>query len=431
MGGQLILDNKEGQNEHLSEVYYSLFNENPDAICMLDEEANILNANTAFVKLLNVKLSELENQHILTIIEPAQHDEVLASLLDRNMEYRDFRFNVVNKDNEKIGCLMKLVPISSEGMRKGHFLVMKDMRELDKIAQNYIKSELNYRIISENVQDVIILMDSDKNYLYVSPSSKEMFGFDYKDIDKIQPFINIHPDDATELDINFDKAILTGKTFKMTLKAWHDTRGWIWTEMSGKPVFDDEGNFRHMLFIARDISHEKESEEQLRYFAYHDVLTGLPNRRLFMDSFGDLLQQLEEKGQSFAVMILDIDNFKVINDEYGHDFGDAVITEFGKRLQQSIGDLGIAARQGGDEFTVLIHEVKEQEQVAQIAQLIQQSMSAPLIIQQVEVLITTSIGFTICVHPQLTHGEVMKSADAALYKVKERGKNEYAFQPCY
>ena len=100
-------------------------------------------------------------------------------------------------------------------------------------------------------------------------------------------------------------------------------------------------------------------------------------------------------------------------------------------MQQWIGDLGIAARQGGDEFTVLIHDVKEQEQVAQIAQLIQHTMSAPLIIQQVEVLITTSIGFTICVQPQLTHSAAMKSADAALYKVKERGKNEYAFQPCY
>ena len=159
--------------------------------------------------------------------------------------------------------------------------------------------------------------------MYVSPSSKEVFGFNNESIGDKPAFFNIHTDDLEVLEQRFNQSVLDGKSYTVQLKAKHVERGWIWTEINGNPVFDEQRNFQHMLMIARDITLQKEKDEQLQYFAYHDSLTGLPNRRYFRTHLSKVIERQEEKGTSFAVILLDIDDFKNINDSYGHEIGDS------------------------------------------------------------------------------------------------------------
>ncbi|MEK4230420.1 diguanylate cyclase domain-containing protein [Solibacillus sp. FSL H8-0538] len=420
---------KKAKKENLI-LFHSLFEDNSDAIFVLNEAGYILDGNMALEKMSGFLLSELQGTHFLSLIDEAERKEAEEQLFGTHTIYQDNRFNLISSEDRKIGCLMKVVPMKQDEQIQGYFLVVKDMRELDKRAQHYLESELSFRIITENVQDVIMLMDANKEYLYVSPSSKQMFGLAYEDILKKEAFFNIHPDYVAELVEKFEQAIQDGQPYIVILKVLHGDGGWVWTEINGKPVFSDDLQFRHMLLVARDISKQKESEEKLKFLAYHDALTGLPNRRLFSKHLSEALVLLKELDQCFAVMLLDIDNFKMINDCYGHEIGDKVIEEFGHRLQKIMGGFGVAARLGGDEFIILINQVDSEKSVELFAKRIQQSFEQPVIIQQTAHYITTSIGITLCHKNSLTASMILKSADEALYVVKGQGKNHHAIVTC-
>lgn len=411
--------------EHIQPHLTSLFEYNTDAICCLDLDGHIIEVNPAFINLSGYSRDELINRH---------HLEFIAQDFENNsnqppfeyLDYFDARFQFIKNGGTQVPCLMHLTPIKHKQNIIGYFLTIKNMIQLDKIAERFLESELNYRIIAENFQDVLILMDKDRKILYISPSVKDIFGFDYMAIINDSRNFNIHPDYLKEFYTKFDRVFVDYQQFEMKLMASHKERGYIWTEIKGKPVYNKQGEFLHMLVVARDISKEREQEESLMFFAYHDMLTGVPNRRLFQDYLTSSINLLKAEGLPFAVMILDIDDFKHINDSYGHELGDKVIIEFSDRLRRAVDSLGIVARMGGDEFTILITEYKSIENIEAIADCIIELVGEPFIIQQTHLEITTSIGIKICNDPTIDATAFLKFADDALYRVKGQGKNEYS-----
>lgn len=411
-------------------LFRSLFEENSDSIFVLNKAGYIIDGNAALMHLSGYLLSELQGIHFLSLIDEPERQQAQEKLFGDAPIYKDYRFTFVLHSEEKIECLMKLVPMKHNEKIEGYFLILKDMRELDKLAEQFLKSEFNFRSITENVQDVIMLMDANQKYLYVSPSSIDMFGFNYKDIYSKEAFFNIHEDYVDEITEKFELAMKDGKPYTIRLKVFHTERGWIWTEIKGKPIFNENQSFHHMLLVARDISKEKKQEEQLKYFAYHDALSNLPNRRMFRDYLSDALTELQEANRPFAVMLLDIDDFKRINDSYGHEIGDRVIVEFGRRIQECVGEHGMAARLGGDEFSILIKDAHSQTMVEPFARNIIKSFEEPITVQQTILYITTSIGIILCHNDNITAAKVLRSSDEALYTAKGYGKNNYAFKIC-
>lgn len=411
--------------EKLKNKLTSLFEYNKDAILYLDKKGNILDANPAFIAISGFEKSKIVDCHFQQFIINEPGEEEHANLSLDELYFLDRRFRLIAEGNVTVSCLMRLNPIKEDDCLVGYFLIMKSMVELDKIAERYLDSELNYRIIAENIQDVLILMNKNLTYLYVSPSSKEIFGFDYIDFHDREPFFNIHPDYIEELTNNFTAAIEKDETFDMKLQALHTERGWIWAEVKGNPVYDREGHFLHMLLVARDISKEKQQEDHLKYFAYHDMLTGLPNRRMFSDHLDTAISMLSKKHSPFILMLLDIDNFKQINDSYGHEIGDKVIIEFGNRLKQVIEEQGLVARLGGDEFVILVSGTADKGYVKNIAQQINEAVKEPIVIQHTKLEITTSIGVVFMEEPSLTAAQALRYADEALYKGKSLGKNTF------
>jgi diguanylate cyclase (GGDEF)-like protein/PAS domain S-box-containing protein len=411
--------------EKLKDKFISLFEYNKDGILYLDKKGIILDANPAFLALNGCEKTSIVNCHFQQFITnvPGEEEHRVFSLSEQY--FLDRRFQLIAKDGSTISCLARVNPIKENESLVGYFLIMKDMRELDKIAERYLESELNYRMIAENIQDVLVLMDRDRNYLYVSPSSKEIFGFDYTNLLDRERFFNIHPDYVDELANKFTAAFEKDEAFDMRLKAFHAERGWIWTEIKGKPVYGKNRQFLHMLLIARDITKEKQQEDHLQYFAYHDMLTGLPNRRMFSDHLDTAISMLSEKKLPFALMLLDVDNFKQINDSYGHEIGDKVIIEFGARLKQIIEERGLVARLGGDEFVILLLDIAGEEDIKNVAQQINEKVREPVIIQYAKLEITASIGGVFFEELPLTTAQALQYADKALYKGKNLGKNTF------
>jgi diguanylate cyclase (GGDEF)-like protein/PAS domain S-box-containing protein len=201
----------------------------------------------------------------------------------------------------------------------------------------------------------------------------------------------------------------------------------VWISISGEPVFDGAGTFRGYRGVGKDITGRKLDEERIQYLANHDALTALPNRARFSDTLSLALQNARRYNRGFAVLFIDLDRFKVINDTLGHDAGDKLLQEMGTRLKQTVRASDVVARLGGDEFVVLVQEVREAKQVEPVARKILSALIKPMVMQGQECRVTASIG--ICMYPSEAQDEqsLMKNADIAMYRAKEEGKNTYKF----
>jgi diguanylate cyclase (GGDEF)-like protein/PAS domain S-box-containing protein len=201
----------------------------------------------------------------------------------------------------------------------------------------------------------------------------------------------------------------------------------IWISISGEPVFDSSGVFRGYRGVGKDISERKQDEDRIHFLANHDALTSLPNRAMFNDVLNLAIQNARRYKRDFAVLFIDLDRFKNINDTLGHEAGDRLLQEMGARLTQTVRASDVVARLGGDEFVVLVQEVSEAKQVEAVARKVLFTLVKPMVIQGQECQVTASIG--ICMFPAEAQDEhaLMKNADIAMYRAKEDGKNTYKF----
>ena len=201
----------------------------------------------------------------------------------------------------------------------------------------------------------------------------------------------------------------------------------VWTSVSGEPVFDPFGAFKGYRGVGKDITERKQGEERIQHLASHDALTSLPNRVMFGEVLNLAIQNAQRYQRDFAVLFIDLDRFKVINDTLGHEAGDKLLKEMGTRLTDAVRSGDVVARLGGDEFVVLVQEVSERKQVEAVARKILSALIKPMFMQGQECRVTASIG--ICMYPADAQDEqsLMKNADIAMYRAKEEGKNTYKF----
>ena len=213
----------------------------------------------------------------------------------------------------------------------------------------------------------------------------------------------------------------------MELCRLDETGNKVWISIAGEPVFDSSGAFKGYRGVGKDISERKQDEERIQFLANHDALTSLPNRTMFSEVLNLAIQNARRYNRNFAVLFIDLDRFKNINDTLGHEAGDRLLQEMGARLTQTVRASDVVARLGGDEFVVLVQEVSEARQVEAVARKVLSTLVKPMVIQKQECRVTASIG--ICMFPAEAQDEhaLMKNADIAMYRAKEDGKNNYKF----
>jgi diguanylate cyclase (GGDEF)-like protein len=218
----------------------------------------------------------------------------------------------------------------------------------------------------------------------------------------------------------------------------------FYTEVSTSPVFDRNGKVVSVVHVSRDITDRKKIEEQIRELAFYDTLTHLANRRLLNDRLGQAMAASKRSGRYGAVMFLDLDNFKPLNDTHGHNIGDLLLVEVARRITRCVREMDAVARFGGDEFVVMLNELDmDQElsikQAGLVAEKIRVTLAAPYLLTSrdgddteiaVEHHCSASIGVVLFINHEASPEDVLKWADMAMYQAKGSGRNlVHFFEP--
>jgi len=201
----------------------------------------------------------------------------------------------------------------------------------------------------------------------------------------------------------------------------------IWVGSSGEPVFDAAGAFRGYRGVGKDITERKQNEERIQFLATHDTLTSLPNRAMFAEVVRAAILDALRYRRKFAVLFIDLDRFKIINDSLGHEAGDKLLQEMAARLTRTVRSSDVVARLGGDEFVVLLREIADDKQAGAVARKILSSLVKPMTIKQQECGVTASVGISLFPADAQDEQSLMKNADIAMYRAKEDGRNNFRF----
>lgn len=280
--------------------------------------------------------------------------------------------------------------------------------------------------IIDNAGEGIVVLDRDLRYLIWNRFMEALTGLRAKDVvgrSALELFPHVrdqHVDDLLQRALGGETVASPDVHFEVPASG---RSGWVSSVY--RPHLDDQGKIAGVIGLIRDITARKAAEQQIEYQAYHDALTGLANRRLFQEHLSLALALAQRRTALVAVLFLDLDHFKVINDSLGHSVGDELLREVARRLKSAVREGDTVARVGGDEFTVVLQELTRRESAATVAQKVLRTIAQPMEISGHRLYVTTSIG--VAMHPDdgADAETLLKNADTAMYRAKAEGRNTY------
>ncbi len=324
-------------------------------------------------------------------------------------------------------------PIFNQNGDRSHLIIVSRDITKRKIAEEALKnSESNYRLIAENMKDIIITVDHNGLINYLSPSFEKITGYrnkEFLNVDALAFLQYIHPEDQDFVKQTYHELIFERKK----LHAYYEYRlknsdgQYIWLEANINSIYNINGDFEKLILVARDIIKRKIYLNQLELMAYYDHLTDIPNRRFFMDKLSQEIVKAGDSKQILALMYLDIDHFKKINDSMGHDIGDQLLIQLARRIQQSIRETDILARIGGDEFAIILPNLTNELEAKVIGERIVNILKEPWNIEDKIFQTTSSIGISIFPKDGTNPQVLIRNADESLYTAKAKGRANVHF----
>ena len=361
-----------------------------------------------------------------------------------NIANGDYRHSDLNLNNDEFGEFGE----SIDNMRINIEAREKELRTSTEELKA-IKEQLEYA--TNGTRDGLWDWKVGTDQIYFSPRFKNMLG--YKD-DEFPNSLKawekcIHPDDAIKIEQDIELSHSKPGIFYENIHRVKKKDGsYIWVLDRAQTIFNEEGKAIRMVGFYTDITKQKELEyelekqnevlklseekykekqEQLHFQAHHDALTGLPNRLLFSDRLSQSIEKAKRNQSKFALLFIDLDHFKEINDSLGHDIGDEILKEVTYRLSETIRDADTVARLGGDEFTVILEEIIQGQDASSISTKILESLAKSMNINDNVLYVSGSIGISIYPDDGVSAKDLLKYADSAMYKAKDEGRNNFQY----
>jgi len=317
----------------------------------------------------------------------------------------------------------------STELSRANAMLQQEMQERKRAEEEIRSTQTFLSSIVDNIPNMVFVKDAkDLKFVRLNKAGEKLTGYSEKELLGKSDY-DFFPKEQADFFTGKDRETLRiGKhvfIVEESIKTKDGTEKILQTKKM--PILDKNGNPQYLLGISEDITERKKAEEQLTYLAQYDSLTGLPNRNLFRDRLSLTMARAKRNGQMLALMFLDIDRFKEINDTLGHTIGDEVLQAASGLLRESLRDVDTIARLGGDEFTIILENITHEDQAIVVAEKIQKAFSDPVVIQKQEIFVTASIGIALYPRDAEDIDALLQTADNAMYRAKEEGRNTYEF----
>ncbi len=283
------------------------------------------------------------------------------------------------------------------------------------------------RIAIESAANAIFITNGAGEIEWVNPAFESLTGYTEAEAIGRNPRILKSGRQQETLYEDLWKTVLSRRVWSGRLTNRHKSGRLYTVEQTITPICDDDGVITHFVAIHEDITARLASEAKVAYMAVHDYLTGLPNRYALDQRLDLELERSRRLGTRVGGLWVDLDNFKDVNDTFGHSFGDALLVAAGKRLARVCRGVDLTCRLGGDEFAIVMPDVEERTHVANLAERVVRAFSEPFEVDKQKIFISVSVGAAISEPDRTSRSEFTKQADLALYSAKEGGRNGYRF----
>ena len=417
---------------HEEKRFRALAEQSSDIIVLVNREGIITYENPAVERYLGLKVEERIGAGVFERIHP---DDLKLSIDTFNMLSGDINapdphFEIRLRHRNGSWHTFELVgsKMIHENVVEYVIINLRDITERKQMEKELRQSEEKYRTILENIQEGYFEVDLAGNYTFFNDSLCRIHGYPKEELLGMNNRQYTDKETAKKVFQAFNKVYNTGeplKEFNWQITRKDGAKRFIEASVSlQKDSSDKPIGFRGII---RDITERKQIEQQLNHIATHDTLTGLPNRMLFIDRLEVALAQSKRNRHKLAVMMLDLDHFKDINDTLGHMVGDQLLKEVGYRLSGLLRQNDTVARLGGDEFIVLLSDLERMEDVIRVAKIVLKAFGQPFVCGNHKLTSSTSIGIAVYPDDGEDIDSLLKKSDVAMYSVKMQGRNNYKF----
>ncbi len=420
----------EAERQQADARYRALFHAAGSAILLLSPDGRLVEWNEEAARLHGGDREDVRGREFAELFAPPEHREKVESALRRVREEGEpeaFEAPASPSGGDRL-VLWNVTGL--DGLRvEGLVAVGQDVTERKRTEEALSEREGLYRLLAHNSSDLVALHAPDGRFDYVSPSAEPLLGYAQQELVGKDLYQISHSDDWKQIQTAL-VAAAAGRPSRIVYRLRNSTGEYCWFETLLRPIQAEDGSLEQLQSSSRDVTERKEFEQQLRYQALHEPLTGLPNRTLFMDRLNQALARARRMGNSVAIMFLDLDRFKVINDSLGHAAGDRLLAAVARRIAGVVREADTVARLGGDEFGVLLEFNIAQSDVGRVADRIVGQLEPPFTFAGRDVFVSGSIGIAFSTPETETGEDLLRFADVAMYRAKHAGPGSWrVFDP--
>lgn len=408
-----------------------VFESSREGILITDQEQRIISVNRAFTEITGYTAQEALG-NTPRMLSSGVHDHAFYRGLWEALAHNDHWEGEIwdrRRNNEPYPLWQSITVVrDARGQVSNYFSIFSDITERKRSEDALQESEERFRAAFETAAIGMALVGLDGHWLKINQSLTRIIGYEEQEL-RGMTFQDItHPDDL-EADLTLKRQLLAGEIdhIRMEKRYFHKDGHVVWALLSASLARDAQGKPLHFVSQIVDITERKEEASRTRYMAEHDFLTGLPSRDLLLDRLRQAIAAARRNASQLAVLFIDLDRFKYINDSMGHSVGDKLLREVAARINLSVRGVDTVSRQGGDEFVIILTEVSGIENAAHVAEGVRRAISLPYSFDGYELSITSSIGISIYPADGEDIDTLIKNADVAMYHVKESGRNGYQF----
>lgn len=423
-----VTEQKKIEEDYL--FYQSLVQNSVDPMLMISADFTILDMNPAYEKTFGVQRKDWLGRNYGDIPQDKQKFFEMGKLLLENSTSSHKSSSIflsrIKSDGREAKFSASYSLIKENGIIRAFHVVFRELtnelllkhelKRTENILESY-KDALNYAAL-------VLIWDISGMIEFANDNFKKLTGFDSSELTGMNIQTIGRAIMSSQQLAHLQSVLKKGEIWRGQVRSLKKNGQPFWVDATIIPLFDVEGRIYQTLSILFDITDRKEMEEQLHHMAYHDPLTNLPNRRMMVKHFREMEAKSKRTGDQVAVLYIDGDNFKEINDRHGHEIGDEFIHQFARALERSIRKHDVAARIGGDEFLILlpgISAINNRSQIENIISRIQQTLKDGWVIDGQYFSPTCSIGSALYPEDGSEFEELIQKADHALYEAKKKG----------